>query len=94
MADLHRIVDTMIQRGISARVLQVMLFLMIPRRPQSVIDELHIDRGSLNKIVRKHSDLMARRKLKDSHVSRHRGSDPVEYYLTAKGKRLLKILDS
>lgn len=92
MADLQSAVDVMVRKGISPRALQVMLFIDTPRRPQTIIDELDIDRGTLNQIVRRNAEYMTRRTCRDLQVSRNRGKKPIEYHLTAKGKRLLKSL--
>lgn len=94
MADAEQTVKIMMQHGISARALQIILFLKVPRRPQTMIDELHIDRGTLNKIARKHPDYFSRRQVKDRHVSRGRGKEPIEYYLTQKGRKLVRMLES
>ena len=93
MGDMQKIADTLVHRGISARALQVMLFIKTPRRPQTIIDELAIDRGSLNRMVRRNAEYMTRRICKDSKVSRDRGKPPIEYCLTLKGKRLLSTLE-
>ncbi len=90
--DVEHVIDMLEKHGLTPHVLRVMIFLITPRRPQVVLDTLGIDRGSLNKLVRKHSRFMSRRTLCDKHVSRGRGKLPIVYYLTDAGQRLLDDL--
>ena len=87
--DVERLLDVLEDNQVTPQCLRVMIFLITPRRPQVVLDALSIDRGSLNKMVRRNSRFMSRRVLYDEHVSRGRGKLPIEYHLTDEGVRLL-----
>ncbi len=90
----EHVVRVMLRNNLTPQALKILLFLKTPRRPQVMLDELGVDRGSLNKVVRRHSELMSRRVVKDKHVARGPGKLPIEYYLTPKGKRLVKSLET
>ena len=88
------LLDVLSEKRITPHALQVMLFLNVPRRPQVMLDNFGIDRGSLNKLVRKNSRYMSRRILKDRYVSRGRGKLPIEYHLTEEGEKLIETIRS